>query len=82
MCQVLHTKPTGLLRAWKLENGHLMIYTDPGRPGGGLWRHDCPSEEACGRMTETDVDNLAAQRSHEIIASQCGHYKVRSIVCI
>lgn len=39
-------------RARKIQDGHLMIYHDPHRPGGGFWRHSCESEEQCGNYIE------------------------------
>lgn len=32
----------------KVQDGHLMAYTDPNRPGGGIWRHACETEAKCG----------------------------------
>jgi hypothetical protein len=41
----------------RIENGHLMIYCDPDRPGGGFWRHSCESEEQCGNYTDERSDD-------------------------
>lgn len=50
---------TGKLRAWRIDDGHLMAYTDPTHPGGGIWRHDCA--ENCGRY-----DSDLVKTVHEI----------------
>lgn len=44
-------------RNTRIVDGHLMIYCDPDRPGGGFWRHSCESEEQCGNYENAnDLD--------------------------
>ncbi len=45
-------------RLMKIQDGHLMIYYDPNRPGGGFWIHSCESEGQCG--------NYAAKRTNSV----------------
>ena len=38
----------------KVLDGHLMVFIDAGRPGGGRWIHHCETEEQCGSYNEAD----------------------------
>ena len=40
-----------------VHDGHLMLFIDAGRLGGGRWIHHCETEEQCGHYKVSDYEH-------------------------